>query len=52
MEEDILNYLYQLSCFVGHPVCKVVISFYLIVCQIITQKPLNRFTSNFDWGTL
>ena len=20
MEEDILNYLYQLSCFVGHPV--------------------------------
>ena len=21
MEEDILNYLYQLSCFVGHPVC-------------------------------
>ena len=23
MEEDILNYLYQLSCFVGHPVAKV-----------------------------
>ena len=22
MEEDILNYLYQLSCFVGHPVFK------------------------------
>ena len=21
MEEDFLNYLYQLSCFVGHPVC-------------------------------
>ena len=23
MEEDILNSLYQLSCFVGHPVSKV-----------------------------
>ena len=24
MEEDILNYLYQLSCFVGHPVVHTV----------------------------
>ena len=26
MEEDILNYLYQLSCFVGHPVYAIYIS--------------------------
>ena len=23
MEEDILNYLYQLSCFVGHPAAAI-----------------------------
>ena len=23
MEEDILNYVYQLSCFVGHPVFEI-----------------------------
>jgi len=29
---------------------KVVISVCLFVCPIITQEPLNRFASNFDWG--
>ena len=27
MEEDILNYLYQLSCFVGHPVLNQLLYF-------------------------
>ena len=30
---------------------KVVISFCLFVCPIITQGLLGHFTSNFDWGT-
>ena len=34
---------------------KAVISVFLFaclfVCPIITQKPLDRFASNFDWGT-
>ena len=30
---------------------KVVISVCLFVCPIITQKPLDRFASSFDWGT-
>ena len=30
---------------------KVVISVCLFVCSIITQEPLNRFASNFDWVT-
>ena len=30
---------------------KVVIFVCLIVCLIITQEPLDRFASNFDWGT-
>jgi len=30
---------------------KVLISVYLFVFPIITQKPLDRFASNFDWGT-
>ena len=31
---------------------KVEISVFLFVCLIITQEPLNRFASNFDWGAL
>ena len=30
---------------------KVVISVRLFICHIITQEPLDRFASNFDWGT-
>ena len=30
---------------------KVVISVCLFVCPIINQEPLDRFASNFDWGT-
>ena len=30
---------------------KVVISVCLFVFPIITQEPLDRFASNFDWGT-
>ena len=30
---------------------KVVISVCLFVCPIITHEPVDRFASNFDWGT-
>ena len=30
---------------------KVVISVCLFVCLIKAQEPLDRFASNFDWGT-
>ena len=31
---------------------KVVISVCLFVCPIKTQETLDRFASNFNWGTL
>ena len=31
-------------------VISVCLSACLFVCPIITQEPLNRFASNFDWG--
>ena len=40
VSNSILFYLY-----------KVVISVCLFVCPIITLEPLDRFGSNFDWGT-
>ena len=39
MEEDILNYLYQLSCFVGHPVFS---SFVLFTNIQIFSSRLNK----------
>ena len=42
MEEDILNYLYQLSCFVGHTVFK-----FIVECnqpQIIQPFPFQPLT--------
>jgi len=30
---------------------KAALSVYLFVCPIITQEPLDRFVSNFGWGT-
>ena len=32
-------------------ISKVVIFVFLFVCSIITHEPLDRFVSNFDWGT-
>ena len=39
MEEDILNYLYQLSCFMGHPVYSFIYrrrGFNSPICPIVT----------------
>ena len=38
--------------FLRHLVNKVVIYVCLFVWPIISQGPLNRFVSNFNWGTL
>ena len=44
MEEDILNYLYQLSCFVGHPVYaySVLIKAYISNIIAFLLKRFNR----------
>ena len=38
------NKIYIQSCYLCLSVC-------LFVCPIITHKPLDRFASNFVWGT-
>ena len=45
MEEDILNYLYQLSCFVGHPVSKTKLMS-TMKCVVYYD---NVKTENFFW---
>ena len=39
MEEDILNYLYQLSCFVGHPVLPLLLSIILLFSINFLDSP-------------
>ena len=38
MEEDILNYLYQLSCFVGHPVYEFLYEFDTALYQFLETE--------------
>ena len=48
MEEDILNYLYQLSCFVGHPVRVFVWRLYgSYVLDFLTFSPYRRNRQKF-----
>ena len=44
MEEDILNYLYQLSCFVGHPVSGL-----LIYLELKVKSSFIRIIYNDIW---
>ena len=52
MEEDILNYLYQLSCFVGHPVPLISQTQTIISNRIHSLKYQRFITSGYkDQGT-
>ena len=48
---SILFLFFNFKIYILSILYKVVISICQFVCPIITQEPLDRFVSNFDWGT-